>query len=206
MKQVRLGTLSVNDQVFNDDFASAAVSPSYDDNGNLTFDGVYKYKYDAWNRLVQVRAGEGAESVLATYTYDATGRRIKKVVSNAGDLDTTEVYYYAGPQMIETRNGSEDATRQFVFGPQYVDEPIRMDVDTDVPGDGDCIDTGDKAFYYHQDANYNVIALTDSAGAVVQYYLYDAYGKVHTHSGDGNTASPTCRHCPVLLTCRILLR
>jgi RHS repeat-associated protein len=186
MKQVRLGTLSVNDQVFNDDFASAAVSPSYDDNGNLTFDGVYKYKYDAWNRLVQVRAGEGAESVLATYTYDATGRRIKKVVSNSGDLDTTEVYYYAGQQMIEARNGSEQATRQFVFGTQYVDEPIRMDVDTD--DDGDCIDTGDKAFYYHQDANYNVTALTDSAGAVVQYYLYDAYGTVHPFNTDGGIA------------------
>jgi len=140
----------------------------YATNGNLTFDGVYQYKYDAWNRLVEVRAGEGAESVFATYTYGPTGRRTSKVVSNSDDLDTTEYYYYAGQQMIETRNGTENATRQFVFGTQYVDEPIRMDVDTD--DDGDCTDSGGSTFYYyHQDANYNVVALTDEDGDVAQF-------------------------------------
>ena len=34
------GTL--NDQVFSDDFASPGVIPTYDDNGNLTFDGVHE--------------------------------------------------------------------------------------------------------------------------------------------------------------------
>ena len=69
-----------DDQVFSDDFASATVSPSYDDNGNLTDDGIHQYVYDAWNRLVEVRGSEGAESLFASYKYDATGRRIEKVV------------------------------------------------------------------------------------------------------------------------------
>ena len=32
---------------------------------------------------------------------DGVGRRIKKAVSNSGDLDGTWVYYYNGHQMIE---------------------------------------------------------------------------------------------------------
>ena len=69
---------SFNDVVFDDAFASADITPTYDDNGNLTFDGVYKFKCDAWNRLVEVRAGQQDESVFATYTYDATGRLIAR--------------------------------------------------------------------------------------------------------------------------------
>jgi YD repeat-containing protein len=34
-------------------FGSTAITPSHDDNGNLTDDGTYKYTYDAWNRLVK---------------------------------------------------------------------------------------------------------------------------------------------------------
>jgi len=30
------------------------IQPTYDANGNLTFDGSYFYQYDAWNRLIQV--------------------------------------------------------------------------------------------------------------------------------------------------------
>jgi hypothetical protein len=32
-----------------DDFNSATVSLTYDNNGNLTDDGVLRYVYDAWN-------------------------------------------------------------------------------------------------------------------------------------------------------------
>jgi hypothetical protein len=32
-----------------DDFNSNQLSLSYDNNGNLTADGVYNYVYDAWN-------------------------------------------------------------------------------------------------------------------------------------------------------------
>ncbi len=142
---------------------------------------------------MEVRAGDQDEPVVAAYTYGPAGRRIKKVVENSGDLDTTEYYYYAGQQMIETRNGTGDATRQFVFGTQYVDEPIRMDVDTG--DDGNCTDGSSRFYYYHQDANYNVVALTDDtagmgyAGDVAQFYLYDAYGRLHPYATADGTAA-----------------
>ena len=47
---------------------------TYDANGNLTTDqNDNKYIYDAWNRLVEVKTGS---TVLASYSYDALGRRI----------------------------------------------------------------------------------------------------------------------------------
>jgi len=85
--------------------------PEYDLAGNLTYDGVYAYSYDAWNRLVKVSKAfkEGTDnsgdvtlgslqtgSVVATMTYDGRGRRISKAVGNSGYLDCTYHYYYDG--------------------------------------------------------------------------------------------------------------
>ncbi len=44
------GTLDSNDTVqVADNFNSSSSSLSYDNNGNLTNDGLYQYVYDAWN-------------------------------------------------------------------------------------------------------------------------------------------------------------
>jgi hypothetical protein len=82
-------------------------------------------------------------------------RRASKVVSHAGveavagdGGNTTVHYYYAGPSrdregavggrwnIVEARNGSSQATRQWVWGTQYVDEPLLMDVTLDVASAG----------------------------------------------------------------------
>jgi hypothetical protein len=38
-----------DDLVANDDFGGTTITPTHDHNGNLTFDGTYRYTYDAWN-------------------------------------------------------------------------------------------------------------------------------------------------------------
>ena len=43
---------------------------SYDAPGNLLYDGVHTYTYDAEDRIVSVDSGTGAN-----YVYDANGRR-----------------------------------------------------------------------------------------------------------------------------------
>ncbi len=82
------------------------VASAYDAAGNLTNDGLYYYKHDPRNRLVEVRcvaAGCSDDSNLAaTYTYDGE-------VSVAGNVPR----------------------RQFVWGGQYIDEAICMVVDTE---------------------------------------------------------------------------
>ncbi|HWX43144.1 MAG TPA: RHS repeat-associated core domain-containing protein [Blastocatellia bacterium] len=50
----------------------------YDPAGNLTNDGVHVYTYDALNRLVSIDSGTTAQ-----YAYDASNRRIRRVVSGA---------------------------------------------------------------------------------------------------------------------------
>jgi YD repeat-containing protein len=53
------------------------VTPTYDGNGNLTFDGTFTYGYDAENRLI---SASGAGNT-ASYAYDAQGRRKSKIVN-----------------------------------------------------------------------------------------------------------------------------
>jgi YD repeat-containing protein len=65
------------------------VQYQYDQNGNLTDDEVTRsYAWDALNRLVRVNKDpDTTPTLIATYTYDALGRRIRKVVSNEGHGD-----------------------------------------------------------------------------------------------------------------------
>ena len=87
---------------------------SYDDNGNLTDDGVYEYYYDCENRLIEVSSGGSA---IAKYYYDYAGRRIAKVAAN-----TETTYRYDGDQVIaEYENGT--LKRKFIYGPG-IDEPV----------------------------------------------------------------------------------
>ncbi|GIW83750.1 MAG: hypothetical protein KatS3mg106_263 [Gemmataceae bacterium] len=59
-----------------------------------------------------------------------------------------------------------------LWSPVYVDALILRDRDTN--GDG----TLDERLWVVQDANYNVTALFDNAGNVVERYIYDPFGQV----------------------------
>ena len=74
-----------DDIQIDDAFTSNVVSLSYDHNGNLTDDGIHKYIYDAWNRLVEVTRRVDDEDTVAEYEYDGLYRRIEKAVTNSGE-------------------------------------------------------------------------------------------------------------------------
>jgi len=126
-------------------------------------------------------------------TYAGLRRRIGKALTNRGDLDPTEWYYYSGQRQIEARNGSGQTTRQYVWGTQYIDEIVREDINGNPAADNLCVgSTGDAAYYYHQDANYNVTAVTDLNGDGVQRISYSAYGRPSfTDSSGRSRAAPT---------------
>lgn len=50
--------------------AVGSVTPTYNGNGNLTYDGTFTYGYDAEGRLVSVKQGS---TTVASYAYDAQG-------------------------------------------------------------------------------------------------------------------------------------
>ncbi|MGH9740230.1 MAG: RHS repeat-associated core domain-containing protein, partial [Candidatus Acidiferrales bacterium] len=53
---------------------------SYDADGNMIYDGVHNYFYDAEDRLIQVDGTKGnCSTATACYLYDAQGRRTQKI-------------------------------------------------------------------------------------------------------------------------------
>jgi len=132
---------------------------------NLTFDGTYKYTYDAWNRLVKATL-EDTDVVIQSAEFDGLGRRITKTVTNSGELDGTIVYFYNGHQIIETRDGSGNVESQVYHGTRYIDEVVGLRVK----------DQG--RVYLHQDANWNVTAMTDLTGRIIERYWYSPYGEL----------------------------
>lgn len=81
-----------------------AVTPTYDGNGNLTYDGTLTYCYDAESRLTGIlSAGTCASptTTVSTYAFDAQGRRKLKIAGTAKttyvtDADNREVLEYDG--------------------------------------------------------------------------------------------------------------
>jgi len=165
-----------DDLVLNEDFSSESTTIAYDHAGNLIDDGHFVYIYDAWNRLVKVRDKEDSDVVVQEAEFDALGRRIKKTVTNAGDLDSEKRYYYDGQKIIETRNGSNEMVQQFVHGTQYIDELVMVRV----------AERGE--LYVHQDANWNVIGMTDLGGSLVERHVYNPYGQftIDQYTGFGD--------------------
>ncbi len=138
----------------------------YDDSGNLIDDGTLRYTWDSQDRLRTVtRASDGA--VIATFSYDALGRRVRMVVSNSGALDGTTDFYSDGNSEIEERDATDAVVRQYVYG-DSIDEPLVMDRVTPA---------GVERLFYHQNALGSVYALTDVTGKIVEAYQYDAYGR-----------------------------
>jgi hypothetical protein len=137
---------------------------SFDNNGNTTTDDTGKTLiYDAWNRLVKVKSGS---TTLASYQFDALGRRIIENSGTARDL-----YFSNQWQVLEERvNGV--ANIQYVWSPVYVDALAERD--RDPSGGGNMI----ERLYVQQDANWNVTALVSSLGVVLERYDYDPFGAV----------------------------
>ena len=129
----------------------------------------YTLKYDAWNRLVEVKDGS---TVVASYEYDGLHRRI---VSTIG-ADDFHYYYSAGWQVLEVRkNSSTDPLEQYVWHPHYVDALCARFWDGDANGNY----AGTNEIHFAtQDANFNVTALVDTAGTVIERYKYTPYGQV----------------------------
>jgi len=173
---------------------------AYDNNGNLTYDGLQAYTYDAWNRLktvahaYRIAVADGGDGnvhgghVFDTLNYDAAGRRVMKVISGTG-MDCTYNYYLNGQSVIEEQNGSNQSIKDHVWGRQYVDEAVQTRVNTHPAGTASW-----TSYWLCQDANYNVLGLVNSAGTLQERYEYSAYGQrqifVSADSGDAGCYTP----------------
>jgi len=166
---------------------------TYDEAGNVATlqakdatDG-WRYTYDYRNRLIKIESTEDItdnpvdweEAPVALY-YDGLNRRIKKDLTTGNDV----VYLYDGWQCVEEREvdgGTWEMRRQYVYGGQYIDEPVLFDKDTD---DDEEIDV---SYWYLHDTNYNVVALADATGSTLERCWYEPYGEATISDADGGT-------------------
>ncbi|MBU4488543.1 MAG: hypothetical protein KKI13_05705 [Candidatus Omnitrophica bacterium] len=135
----------------------------YDDNGNLTSDGVNSYGYDYENRLISATT----PTHVAMYTYDTFGRRICKIIDS-----TVTKFIYSGDQAICETDSAGSITAKYIYG-IGIDEPILIEI-------------GGETYYYHFDSLGSVVNLTNSSATVVESYSYDIYGKPAGASTIGN--------------------
>ncbi|MFO0697903.1 MAG: RHS repeat-associated core domain-containing protein [Nitrospira sp.] len=104
-------------------------------------------------------SGNPTPAFTSTYRYDGLGRRIEKVANGQ-----TKRYVYDGEDILLEYDGSNVLQARYTHGPG-IDEPI-------------AVTKGANTFFYHQDGLGSVTELTDSAGATVKGYSYDAYGNI----------------------------
>ena len=147
---------------------------TYDNDGDLANDGTYAYQYDEEHRLTEMM-GIGASVVAGQYQYDALGRRVQKITDPAGTAVTT-LYFYDNTRIVEEQNSGGATQATYVYG-NYIDEILTMD-------------RGGETFYYHQNGQWSVEAVTDSSGNPVERYSYDAYGAVTVTDGLFNPIAP----------------
>ncbi|KLU62586.1 tRNA3(Ser)-specific nuclease WapA precursor [Peptococcaceae bacterium CEB3] len=146
---------------------------SYDANGNLTavamYGTNYNYVYDAKNRLTTVK--DSSNNVIASYTYDGEGNRITKTANGT----TTTYHYFKGQLMYETVGSTITAL--------YLRSPDGKLLGVRLSQNG-----ANNYYYYHYDAQGNVVAVTDTNGNLYRQYVYDPYGNIiSVKDGSGNS-------------------
>jgi RHS repeat-associated protein len=112
-----------------------------------------RYTYNPSKQLISIQYPDGTST---SYTYDPLGRRLS--VTSAG---ATTAYVYDGAN-TRLEYGSAGLTASYV-GAGQVDRPLEMT-------------RGASSYYYLQNFQGSVTALTDSSGSVAASYSYDAFG------------------------------
>jgi RHS repeat-associated protein len=131
------------------------------DNWSSTFNLVY----DAWNRLVTVKDSNNSTKI-ADYAYDGLNRRVVKKTYASGTLSETRTFYYNKDwQCLEEYVGSTCKVR-YIWGLRYIDDLVTYRKDS-------------TDYYAVQDANWNVVALTNTSGVVQERYTYSSFGKLN---------------------------
>ncbi len=180
-------TTSYSTNTLNQYTAVGGVSHSWDGNGNLSDDGTLTYEYNYRNEICRVKNGG---TTVATYKYDALGRRVEKAVTGG----VTERYVYAGVETIATYDGSNTWKQDFVFG-QGIDNVLMLEQADVLDFDADQNTSETTRSFYHKNALGSVMAITDMSEATAVSYRYDPYGTVTiTRGGQTQSTDPLGQH------------
>lgn len=146
----------------------------YDANGNLTnqtiASGTGSTKYDAsswWVANLAQRISQNLASTYSDFWYGPGRERIRQFAQKSGTTSENTLYV-GGLYEKFTRTVSGAPTTEYVHYVRGGDQAIAV-----VKRISGTLQTR----YLHRDHLGSVVALTDAAGAVVERYSYDAWGK-----------------------------
>ncbi|MGI6496909.1 MAG: RHS repeat-associated core domain-containing protein [Kiritimatiellia bacterium] len=159
------------------------ISPAYDLDGNMTWDGRFNYTYDAENRLV---AAYSNGLCVVSNAYDHLSRRVLKI--SRGGAETRGFVYDGWLPVLEiVATASGVTTNHYVWG---------KDLSGTLQGAGGvggllAVSLNGAWYFPFYDNNGNIIAYADEQGAIVAEYTHDAFGRTIAKSG---TMADSFRH------------
>jgi RHS repeat-associated protein len=144
--------------------SNSTITLSYDDNGNMVYDGQFFREYNGLNQLARIYNGSSAaEPLLQEYTYSPVEERvaIKKTYFPNGTIK--ETVYYFNDNYVSVVNSTGTYNYSYV----YLDGQLVAQVNPD----------GSK-YYIHGNHEGSATKVTNSSGAVIESTTYAPFGEV----------------------------
>ncbi len=154
-------------QLINSNNGTQNINFTYDNNGNLTFDGQFYKFYDAEKRLLK---DSSSPANVITYQYDALNRRTRKT-SNG----TARHYTFSGITPIEERDNTGNTILNKTIYAGWLKPVVN--------------EKNNNHFFYHQNELNSVEAITNQQGRLIEKYDYDVYGKMSIYDSLNNPLS-----------------
>ncbi len=179
------------------------INSTYDADGNLLRDGLFRYAYDAENRMIRATSlGQTNDSIRVLNAYDHTHRRTKKTVQRfafpgggasspgvpptpqIGEWITTETHTYVWDGnniVLEKVEFADGSTRAF----EYFWGPDLSGTEQGAGGVGGLLAVSiDGAFHIPcYDHNGNIVRYVSETGTTSASYAYDPFGSIISSSG-----------------------
>ena len=153
---------------------------TYDDDGNMLTNGDWTYEWNAENRMI---AAEKSDQRLE-YSYDYQGRRFSKKVytGSTGNwtLSSEQKFVYDGyKQIAEYDEVNDQFARFYTWQPDSIAQDVPL-----------WVKDGSNYYFYMEDGNKNIRAMTDAGGNVVAEYDYGPFGRTLAQSGTYAASNP----------------
>lgn len=154
-------------QLTNSNNGTQNINFTYDNNGNLTYDGQFYKFYDAEKRLLK---DSSSPSNVFTYQYDALNRRTRK-----NSNGTARNYTFSGITPIEERENAGNTILNKTIYAGWLRPVVN--------------EKNNNQFFYHLNELNSVEAITNQQGRLVEKYDYDVYGKMSIYDSLNNPIS-----------------
>ncbi len=144
--------------------ALAAITYTYDQNGDMTSDGTKCYEYNEANQVKKVKNCSNSQTI-AEYVYDYQGNRLVKKNYSSGALQKTTFSPNDGYETVKFASNSATQNTSYYFANDQLIAKKNPD--------------GTKN-YYHNDHLGSTSIMTSQTGTLVEETKYDPWGEVKT--------------------------